>query len=203
MFDSDQASQNSHYASYPTLPYAWLYIVVDIRDMSMSKIGLTTNKDPLNRISQGKTYNPFLMLFTTYELSKCTYGVSQKELNDIEGYLHGRATFGGALKHLQTGRDSEWFYIDADEAETQVDLHLAKRGFAVDGKTLYTTYEGYHEYGDIVPERMKKIKTIVRPDPEEFYQLVISRGMKPQQFQEYYQYLMEYHSRDSVGKVYL
>lgn len=171
--------------------------------MSMSKIGLTTNQDPMTRISQGKTYNPFLMLFTAYELSKCTYGVSQKELNDIEGYLHGRATFGGALKHLQSGRESEWFYIHPDLAENQVDTLIAKRGFAVGGQYLYTCYEGYHQFGGIVPARMKQIKTIYRPYPKDFYQLAVSRGMNTEQFRHYYQYLEEFHSRDEAGKIYL
>ena len=203
MEDLDQASQNPYYADCPTLPHGWLYIVVDIRDMGMSKIGLTANPYPIIRISQGKTYNPFLMLFTTYELSKCTYGVSQKELSDIERYLHGRAVFGGALKHLQSGRDSEWFYMNPDSAEAQVDAVLAKRGFSVDGKTLRTFSEGYDQFNDIVPERMRKIKTIFRPNPRQFLEMAINCGFHRQQFQQYYEYLLDFHSRDEVGKVYL
>ncbi|MBO1405385.1 hypothetical protein BVJ64_18160 [Vibrio cholerae] len=201
--DYDQASENPYYALYPKIPNAWLYIVIDIRDLTMSKIGLTTNEHPMNRISQGKTYNPFLMLFATYELSKCTFGISLKELQDIEGYLHGRSTFGGAIKHLQSGRESEWFYTHPEEAEYQVDIHLAKRGFSVDGKTLYTVYEGYQQHGDIVIERMRKIKTIIRPNPEEFYLNAVNCGLQPEQFRPYYDYLLEYHSRDAIAKVYL
>jgi hypothetical protein len=57
---TEKASQNPHYAHYPTIPNAWIYIAIDIRDMNMCKIGLTTKEDPLKRISEGRTYNHFL-----------------------------------------------------------------------------------------------------------------------------------------------
>ncbi|QPQ23106.1 hypothetical protein [Lonsdalea populi] len=69
--------------AYPTLEHAWLYIAIDIRDLSICKIGLTTKKHPQLRLNEGRTYNPFLELYAIYELSATTWGCSQKELNDI------------------------------------------------------------------------------------------------------------------------
>ncbi|XDF80132.1 hypothetical protein AAFX60_017290 [Aliivibrio fischeri] len=203
MYDCDSASQNSYYAQFPRLCYGWVYIAIDIRDMGMSKIGLTSIQDPVVRISQGKTYNPFIMPFAAYELSKCTFGVSKEELGDMEANLHSRSGFGKPLQHLSSGRDSEWFYIDPDSAENQMDMYIAKRGFAVDRKYLYTYNSGYEKFGGIVPERMQKIKTIYRPEPQRFYNMAINRGLRFEQFRNYYDYLVNFHDRDDDGKIYL
>ena len=202
-FDEDQAIENMHYSKFPSLDYGWLYIAIDIRDMSMSKIGLTTRDDPYQRISQGRTYNPFLRLFAVYELSRCTFGVSKEELSDIEKYIHNRSIFGEPLKHLDSNRDTEWFFLDPDSAEFQVDLLLMKRGFSVDGKSLYTYYEDVETYCDVVIDRMRKIKTIFRPSPSEFESKAQQCGMPFELYQQYYNYLVSFHQRDLSHKVYL
>ncbi|EPN3958437.1 hypothetical protein ACPUEJ_20070 [Vibrio tubiashii] len=199
----ESAEENEYYADYPKIENAWLYIAIDIRDMTTAKIGLTTNANPLKRLSQGKTYNPFLMMFTTYELSRCTFGISKEELSDIESYLHGKGTFGGAIRHLSSGRKSEWFHIHPDRAENQVDMLITKRGFSVDGEYLFATGVGYKKYGEIMPERMRKIKTIFRPIPKEFINKATSVGIKPDQYKNYVEFLEEFHARDPDGKIYL
>lgn len=202
-FDDEAADQNSYYSQYQPLENAWLYIAIDIRDMSMAKIGLTRRESPESRIAQGKTYNPFLTLFTSYELSKCTYGSSQKELNDIESYIHGRCIFGNAIKHLYTGRNSEWFPISPEKAEHQIDWILAKRGFAVDNKSLYTYNTEYEKFNYIAVERMKKIKKINRPNPYSFSEMAENGGIGYNLYAPYYEYLLEFYNRDADGKIYL
>ncbi|EGQ8195907.1 GIY-YIG nuclease family protein [Vibrio parahaemolyticus] len=202
-FDDEAASQNEYYAEFPTLPYAWIYIAIDIRDMRMSKIGLTRQRDPQKRLAQGKTYNPFLTLFAVYNLAETTYGISNKELRDIENYIQSRAVFGDALKHFHTGRHSEWFFLDPDEAEAQVDWMIAKRGFAVDGKYLYTHDEKDEKFNGISVERLKKIKTIFRPFPDDFSQVAAEAGMPTYLCKDYLSYLDEFHSRDADGQIYL
>ena len=202
-FDPHNATQNSHYSSYPLLSFGWIYIAIDIRHINMVKIGITRQETPEQRVSQGKTYNPFLVLFATYELSKCTYGVSQEELNDIEGYIQCRSFLGGAIKHMRTERDSEWFICHPDEAESQIDWVLAKRGFSVDGKHLYDLYCGEDRLNGINVEKMKKIKKIYRPLPESFYYQADAAGIPFELFEGYYSYLEDFHSRDVIGKIYL
>jgi len=202
-FDDDQAIENTHYTKFPTLKSGWLYIAIDIRHMNMSKIGLTTRENPSQRISQGRTYNPFLRLFAAYDLSQCTFGISKEELSDIEKYIHSRSVFGEPLKHIDSNRDSEWFFLDPDSAEYQVDSLLRKRGFSVDGKTLYTYYEGLETCGDIVIDRMKKIKTIYRPLPDEFNTQAERSGMPFELYQQYYNYLVSFHQREPIDKAYL
>ncbi|NIY94677.1 GIY-YIG nuclease family protein [Vibrio diazotrophicus] len=202
-FDDEAASPNSHYAMYPPLEYAWLYIAIDIRDMDICKVGLTTRESPHQRVSQGKTYNPFLFLFASYELSKCTYGVSQKELDDIERYIHRRSIFGGAIKHLATGRDSEWFSIHPEEAERQIDWILAKRGFAVDGKVLWSNSQKDEKFNFIAVERMKKIKTVYRPEPWEMSEMFDRMEAPYTTLNQFYRFLREYHDRDADGKIFL
>lgn len=202
-FDDEESNQNPYYLEYPSLEFSWLYIAVDIRDMCMAKIGLTRRENPQQRISQGKTYNPFLVLFTTYELSKCTYGTSQQELNDIEGYIHRRSDLGMPIKHLYTERDSEWFYISPEDAEHQIDWILAKRGFSVDNKTLWSTCVTNEKFNGIAVDRMKKIKTIFRPYADEFVRVAESSRIPFELYQSYYDYLVQFHLRDNDGKVYL
>lgn len=81
---------NPVYKDCPIKKHGWIYIAVDMRDLSFSKIGLTTEEEPARRVAQGRTYNPFITLFTTYELGRSTFGISQQELNAIEGNLHRR-----------------------------------------------------------------------------------------------------------------
>ena len=203
-FDADEefAEINDYYDEYPRSEFAWLYIAVDIRDMGISKIGLTTKKTPEQRLAEGKTYNPFIVLFATYELSKITNGISRFELGEIEGYIH-RRSFADPVLHLYTGRNSEWFYMHPDSAESEVDRMLAKRGFTVGGKRLYSFYEGDHNHNDIYVSRMKQIKKIYRPFPEDFNDMVENLGLPSKYYREYLDYLVDYHSRDFKDKAYL
>ncbi|WLH36086.1 hypothetical protein PSH79_02020 [Pseudomonas sp. FP2196] len=203
-FDSDEeiAEQNDHYAAYPLSEHGWLYIVADIRDMSISKIGLTTKKTPEQRLAEGKTYNPFIVLFATYNLSKLTYGISKVELKDIEGYIH-RRSFADPVMHLYTGRNSEWFYMHPETAELEVDRMLAKRGFSVGGKYLYSSYEGDHNHNGIYASRMREIKTIYRPFPRDFEEMVADLGTPKIYYQSYLDYLKDYHLRSHRDKIYL
>lgn len=203
-FDADEeiVQPNDHYSSHPLSEYGWIYITADIRDMTISKIGLTTKKNPEQRLAEGKTYNPFIVPFATYNLARCTYGISKFELKDIEGYLH-RRSFGEPLLHLTTGRQSEWFFMHPEVAEQEVDRMLAKRGFSVDGKRLYSVYEGDHNHNGIYFSRMRKIKKIYRPDPNEFEKMALDFGIPSRYFEEYTYYLHEYHSRNPAEKVYL
>jgi hypothetical protein len=202
-YPDDKASQNEYYAVYPTLDFAWIYVAVDIRNLSLCKVGLTTAKSPHKRISQGKTYNPFLRLFSIYELSKCTFGISKKELYDIEQYIHKRSIFGEPLLHLDSNRKSEWFLMDPEEAEMQIDWLFAKRGFAVDGKHLFTYYNDVKTHGDVVIDRMKKIKTIYRPLPDEFLTTAESCNIPLDLYREYYELLVNFHKSESPDKAYL
>lgn len=200
--DDGEIEENEYYAAYPYSEYAWLYIAVDIRDMSIVKVGLTTKKTPQQRVAEGKTYNPFITLFTTYELSRCTFGVSSKELSDIEGYIHSRSNFGKPIKHLYTGRDSEWFYIDPEEAESQIDWILAKRGFSVDGKKLYSYDDNDQKFNGINVREMRKIKTIFRPSPEVFKSVANRSEIPLDCYRDYYELLKDFHSRDANAKIY-
>jgi hypothetical protein len=142
-------------------------------------------------------------LFASYELSKCTFGASQKELDDIENYIHGRYIFGPPVKHLHTGKNSEWFFIHPEEAEHQIDWILAKRGFAVDNKTLYTNDIKFKKYNGIAVDRMKKIKTIYRPHPHDFESMAEQAGIPFNLYSSYYAYLDDFYKRDDDGKIYL
>jgi hypothetical protein len=203
-FDADEviAEPNDYYEAHARSEFAWLYIAVDIRDMGLSKIGLTTKKTPEQRLAEGKTYNPFIVLFATYELSKLTNGISSFELRKIEGYIH-RRSFANPVLHLNTGRNSEWFYMDPESAESEVDRMLAKRGFTVEGKNLYTYYDGDHNFNGIYVSRMRQIKKIYRPFPEDFYDMAESLELPRRYYREYLDYLEEYHSKSPTEKVYL
>ncbi|MGP2446585.1 hypothetical protein [Pantoea ananatis] len=204
---TERASINEDYSDFPSIPNAWIYIAIDIRDMNMCKIGLTTKENPFKRISEGKTYNPFLELFTTYQLSACTWGCSQKELNDIEHYFHGRNTFGGAIKHSKTLRDSEWFFNDPEDAEWQIDWMLAKRGFSVRGWHLFEIYDredrDQQRLNNINVDAMKEIKTIYRPQAEDYKNRALLAGFKEYQFASYIKFLSDFHSGDEIRKIYL
>jgi hypothetical protein len=199
--DEPIAQQNEHYAAFEPAPFAWLYIAVDVRDMGMTKVGLTKKEAPSRRIAEGRTYNPFLTLFATYELSRCSFGVSAVELGDIESYIHKRLC--KPLKHLDSQRDSEWFYLHPEAVEGTIDWILAKRAFSVDGKQLYTFFDGPHNRHGLNIELMRKIKTIFRPQPMEFARKADDAGMEREQYQQYYEYLDEFHARSPADKVYL
>lgn len=202
-FDDEEAQFNDYYADCTPALYAWLYIAIDIREMGLTKIGLTTKQTPQQRIAEGKTYNPFLTLFTVYELSKCSKGTSRKELSDIERYIHSRSVFGEPIKHLDTGRDSEWFPIHPEEAEAQVDWILARRGFSVGGKNLYSNAERNQMFNGIDVQRMRQIKRIFRPCHRDLHDRADKAGMDFHDYRDYYAFLQEFHARDAEGKIYL
>lgn len=201
--EEEKSEQNEYYENYPVLSNAWIYVAIDIRHMNMSKVGLTTAEHPKKRLSQGTTYNPFLKLFSTYELSKCTYGMSQKELSDMEKYIHRRAVFGEPFNHLQSKRKTEWFLMEPESAETQIDWFLAKRGFSVDGYYLFTYFEGVETYNEVVIERMKKIKKIYRQHPKDFLSEIEQCNIPLDLVQDYYNYLNTFHKEDRADKAYI
>lgn len=198
------AEVNPAYGEYPTLLSGWIYIAIDMRDLRFSKIGLTTRETPEKRIADGRTYNPFLALFTTYELAKCTFGISVRELRDIEGYIHRRGSaFGPPLGHIISARDSEWFQIRADHAEMQVDWILAKRRFSVENEALYDVYEGPHSLNGINIETMRKIKKVYRPSVPDMRRRVNSAGYDASLIAPYLAYLEEFYSPGNPGQAWL
>ncbi|MDR6680188.1 GIY-YIG nuclease family protein [Pseudomonas oryzihabitans] len=203
-FDADEepAERNDHYSCYPSLESAWLYVVADTRDMQISKIGLTTKATGQKRFREGKTFNPFIVLFATYDLAKTTWGVSIEELQDIEKHIHSRA-FGEPILHISSRGKSEWFYMSPEEAENSIDHILAKRGFSVHERNLYSNYDGEHSRFGIHIERMKMIKQLHHPNPYEFAQLAIERNYPHRFYVEYLEYLQEYFLRDRKNRPYL
>lgn len=207
---AELSEQDDYYSQYPVLDHAWLYIAIDTRNLQICKIGLTSREHPKLRIRAGKTYNPFLELFAIYELSGTTWGCSKQELQDIEGYIHRRGVFGEALKYPGTLRESEWFPIHPEEAEWQIDWILAKRGFSVQGWTLYDTgerpnldQEQCKRLNQVHFEAMKEIKTIFRPTPDEYLCSALLSGMDERQIEGYLDYLYKFHSGDWITKRYL
>lgn len=204
MIDENELLEiNPAYKDYPTKKSGWIYIAIDMRDLELSKIGLTTKEEPNRRIAEGRTYNPFLTLFTTYQLARCTFGISQRELIDIEGYIHGRSAFGAPLRHLDSGRDSEWFQMHPDEAEGQVDWILAKRGFSVDHEKLYEVFESPNNWNGLNLRAMRKIKKVYRPFPENVEYLAHSAGYDVRQIRPYLDYLAHFHDQDNPNKIWL
>lgn len=202
--ESEFPTPNPVYADYPLKTHGWIYIAIDMRDLGLSKIGLTTKHNPIFRIAEGRTYNPFLTLFSTYELARCTFGISQQELSDIEGYIHRRGSaFGPPLKHLDSGRDSEWFNIRPDHAESQVDWILAKRGFSVANENLYELYENSNNRNGINIRAMRKIKKINRPFPDSVEYLAATAGYDTRLIRPYLSYLEEFHSPGHADQIWL
>ena len=201
--ENELLESNPFYKDFSTIEYGWIYIAVDMRDMSLCKIGLTTKGNPDRRIAEGRTYNPFLTLFTTYELGRRTFGISQKELSDIERYIHHKSIFGGSLKHIGSGRDSEWFQVRADYAEHQVDWILATRGFTVDKEGLFDYYESPNNKNGINVRVMRKIKKVIRPRPVDVWALVESAGYSGQRIKPYTDYLNEFHAPGNTNQVWL
>jgi hypothetical protein len=202
--DNELQEINPAYERYPTKEHGWIYIAVDMRDLCLSKIGLTTKEEPSRRIAEGRTYNPFLALFTTYELARCTFGISQQELSDIEGYIHNRSiALGCPLKHLDSGRDSEWFHTRPDHAESQVDWILARRGFSVDHENLYEMYESANYRDGINVRAMRKMKKIYRPLPGDMQHRAQSAGYDVRLIRPYLDYLAVFHTPGHRDQIWL
>lgn len=94
----------------------WIYICVDLKDISICKIGMT-RRELYSRVTE--TTNPHYVVFAAYK-------VPENESFAIERYIHrdlGR--FGiERQSHRMTGRDSEWFAINAAEAIKLLDWTL-------------------------------------------------------------------------------
>jgi hypothetical protein len=195
---------NPDYASFPTIPSGWIYIAIDMRDLRFSKIGLTTKEAPSQRVAEGRTYNPFLALFTTYELAKCTFGISREELRDIEGNIHRRGSvFGPACRHMDSGRYSEWFNILPFNAESHVDWTLARRGFSVENEALYAVSDGSHSMNGIHIQTMRKIKRVFRPFASDVQRRVEHAGYDANLIAPYLSYLEEFHSFGHPDQIWL
>jgi len=84
-----------------------------------------------------------------------------------------------------------------------MDWILAKRGFAVDGKVLWSNSQKDEKFNFIAVDRMKKIKTVYRPELWEMSEM-FERMAAPYTIRnEFYRYLVEYHARDEDGKIFL
>lgn len=202
-YENEPVKINPAYAHCKRLQHGWLYIAIDMRDLTYTKIGLTTKEAPKSRIAEGRTYNPFLTLFATYELARCTHGISREELHDIEGYIHARSAFGAARRHINSGRDSEWFVIPPNHAESMVDALLAKRGFSVDHEYLNADFDGPNNWYGINIRAMRKIKKINRPTVREMQTLVKDAGYDSRLINPYLVYLAEFHKDRHPDRVWL
>lgn len=195
---------NPAYADFPTIQFGWIYIAVDMRDLCFSKIGLTTKQSPHRRVAEGRTYNPFITLFTTYELARCTFGISREELRDIESNIHGRgAVFGQPRRHIDSGIDSEWFNIFPSHAESQVDWTLARRGFSVDHEALYAISDDNQSKDGVHIQTMRKIKRVYRPLAADVRRRVESAGYDARLVAPYLTYLEQFHTPGHPDQVWL
>lgn len=182
------------YINEPALPNACIYIAIDIRALSLCKVGFTTQEDPAARLNGGRTYNPFLTLYTVYRLSNCTRGCSLKELRDFEGYIHRKSILGKSIKHLHSGKSSEWFWFRPDEMESLIDHWIARRNFTVDGWNLFMNDAGDDMDHVINQSRLARIKQVVRPAPDDVLRTLRYSGIPAQWCDEYLTHLRDYHS---------
>lgn len=140
------------YSNKTNIPNAWIYIAIDIRDLSICKVGLTTTENPKNRISQGNTSNPFYILFNCYNLSEI--GISKEELTDFERYLHKK--LGPRIRIVASGEKSEWIETSPFCAEDQIE-HFISNAFSLKGQSFQD------EDGSVKTDTMNSIKYAHRP----------------------------------------
>ncbi|WP_330944128.1 GIY-YIG nuclease family protein [Vibrio diabolicus] len=95
----------------------WIYICVDPKDISICKIGMT-KRELYARMTE--TTNPDYIVFAAYQ-------VPEDEARAIEKYVHrDLSRFGiDRQSHRMTGRDSEWFAINAVEATKLLEWSLS------------------------------------------------------------------------------
>ncbi|NMM29232.1 MAG: hypothetical protein HHJ12_18635 [Glaciimonas sp.] len=165
------------YKNEPILASAWIYIAIDISNLSKCKIGLTTMNNPGDRVKRGVTANPFYRLFNSYDLSKI--GVSKKELTDFERYLHRKV--GCRIPMNGSGEMSEWIYETPFNTEKEIEFHIANC-FHCDGKSLLD------EYGKVDYQIINQLSVKNRPSPEHIVDLYQYETCK-----EYVDYLIHYH----------
>ena len=169
------------YENEPLIPNAWIYIAIDIRDLSICKIGLTTGIEAYVRIKQGTTSNPFYLLFTSYDLSMV--GISKKELYDLERYLHRKIEDG--IRIVSSGSYSEWFELHPLKAESWIDSYICN-AFDLDGFSLQ------NEDGEVDYSLLNSFKEAFRPHP-----WLILRRISYERCKEYVDYLTKYHDLGS------
>ena len=168
------------YQNEALISNAWIYIAIDIRDLSICKIGLTTAINPCQRIQQGTTSNPFYLLFTSYNLSMV--GISKKELLDLERYLHRKIE--RRIPIVSSGSLSEWVESQPLKAETWIDSYISNT-FDLNGLPLK------NDDGEVNDSLFNKVKEIYRPHP-----LTIIDVVRYEQCKEYVDYLISYYDLD-------
>lgn len=100
----------------------WIYIGVDTRFSSMAKIGLTTGT--LGTRASG-SQNPFYSLFCAFKIKE---GVEPNIVNNIEySAIDFLSQTYQRIRHVTTGRHSEWFYADPQEMRVLVHDFLYDR----------------------------------------------------------------------------
>lgn len=170
----------SKYENEQILQHAWIYIAIDIRNLNICKIGLTTKENPYDRIKQGATSNPYYILFNCYDLSKLN--ISLQELCDFEKYLHRKLGF--RIKNVATGNNSEWLEITPFYAEKELEYRI--------GNSFRFGNDSFlDEDGEVDSNVMNEIKFTFRPDPLDFS---CRSFLNYDDCKEYIDYLMDYHN---------
>ena len=164
----------------PILQYAWLYIAIDIRNLEMCKVGITTRETPIQRINEGRTTNPFYLLFNSYDLSK--FKLTRKKLMNFERFVQQR--LGASVSRIVSGSNSEWIRTTPFNAEQEIDYRIAN-DFSSDDELLFD------EDGEILEEKFKEIKYPYRPDP---FNLSVSSNLNYEECKNYIDYLMDHHN---------
>jgi hypothetical protein len=98
------------------LPGGWIYILLSSADYTRSKIGKTI-QNPLIRFRQLRTGDPCLGLLVAYYIPEHLGPVSI-----FESSIHNELKDYRIKNHEES--NSEWFRIDADQAEQQIDWML-------------------------------------------------------------------------------
>lgn len=168
---------NNIYQGHPYIPNAWLYIAIDVRDLSICKVGITTMKSPFDRVSGRSTENPFYCLYNSYNLGKI--GISKKELMDFEKYMHRK--FASRVKFIGTSTPSEWLTVGPIEAEGQIEHYIAN-AFSSDELSLMD------EDGEIARETFEQFVERNRPHPYNVDSSHLWHTLKP-----YLNLLCQYH----------
>ncbi|HCH6293777.1 GIY-YIG nuclease family protein [Vibrio sp. J2-3(2022)] len=168
------------YINEPVLTSAWVYIAIDVTNLNRCKVGITTRENPMLRIRDGYTSNPFYILFNCYELSKLK--ICHKELRMFERYLH-RKLSGSRISIIGTGNQSEWLRISPFQAEAEVDYYVCNN-FDFNGQ------RSFDENGNIKKEILGMVKHEIRPEP--FY-LTVNSNIFYEDCKEYIDFLMDYH----------
>ncbi|ELR8729983.1 GIY-YIG nuclease family protein [Vibrio harveyi] len=170
---------NDPYYGLPILTCAWLYIAIDVRDLSICKIGITTRENPIDRLRECRTSNPFYSFFNCYDMARLN--ISMRELLDLERYLLRK--LGVRLNHIGTGNASEWVRISPCFAEKEID-YIICNNFDFHENSMID------EDGNPDEKYLGEFKYKVRPDP---FGLFINSFVRYEDCQDYYDFLMDYH----------